>query len=75
MVTSTLAIQIEQKFPRCQRCGKLIHFRAERIEADDVSGKHIVFCTQICYDEFEARFGIGQPGVWRTGSMAGQRSA
>jgi hypothetical protein len=70
-----LAIQIEQKFPRCQRCGKLIHFRAERIEADDLSGNHIVFCTQICYDEFEARFGIGVPGVLRTGSMAGQRSA
>jgi hypothetical protein len=52
-----MAIQIEQKFPRCRRCGRMIHFRAERIEAVDHDGTTIVLCS----------------GVRRVGTLAGRR--
>ncbi len=68
-----MAIQIEQKFPRCQRCGKMIHFRAERIVVPDNSGTRVVLCSEICRDEYDALFGLAGKGRWTTGSLAGQR--
>ena len=43
-----MAIQIEQKLPRCLRCGKLVHVRdAERVESHG-----LLFCSKICRDEY-----------------------
>lgn len=43
-----MPIQIEQKLPRCRRCGKLVHVRdAERVESGG-----LLFCSNICRDEY-----------------------
>jgi hypothetical protein len=43
-----MPIQIEQKMPRCARCGKLVHERdLERVE---LGGR--VFCSTTCRDEY-----------------------
>jgi hypothetical protein len=68
-----MAIQIEQKFPRCRRCGRMIHFRAERIEAVDHDGATIVLCSDICRDEYAALFGLADAGERRVGTLAGRR--
>lgn len=47
-----MTIQIEQKFPRCQRCGKMIHFRAEHFGAVDRDGKKVVLCSEVCAREY-----------------------
>jgi len=44
-----MPIQIEQRMPRCLRCGKLVHERdAERIEEADGT----LFCSATCRDEY-----------------------
>jgi hypothetical protein len=48
-------IQIEQKFPRCQLCGKIIPLRAERIELGRPGGPALAFCSTWCRDEHAAR--------------------
>jgi hypothetical protein len=68
-----MAIQIEQKFPRCRRCGKMIHFRAERIEATGTDGATVVLCSDVCRDEYAALFGLADPGRRRLGTLAGRR--
>ena len=61
-----MAIQIEQKFPRCQRCGRMIHLRADRIDATGLAGEHVVLCSEICRSEYEQRFGLSEQGEWRS---------
>jgi hypothetical protein len=68
-------IQIEQKFPRCNRCGKMIHFRASRIEAEASDAKVVVFCSEICRDEYADLFTLASAGTWRGGRPTGQRRA
>jgi hypothetical protein len=47
-----MAIQIEQRMPRCLRCGKLVHERDER-RIIDADGR--LFCSEICCDEHRER--------------------
>jgi hypothetical protein len=61
-----MTIQIEQKFPRCQRCGKMIHFEARRLEGTSRDGRTVVFCSDICHDEFAEVFGLATLGSWAT---------
>jgi hypothetical protein len=68
-----MAIQIEQKFPRCGRCGKMMHFRAERIVATGRDGASIVLCSELCRDEYAALFGLAEPGRRELGTVAGRR--
>lgn len=44
-----MPIQIEQKIPRCLRCGNVVHVHAaERIE--DQQGR--LFCSRTCQEEY-----------------------
>ncbi|HEV8633022.1 MAG TPA: hypothetical protein VG370_02105 [Chloroflexota bacterium] len=52
-----MPIQIDQKFPRCQLCGKIIPLRAERIELGLPGARPIGFCSLWCRDEYAARSG------------------
>ena len=58
-----MPIQIEQKFPRCQLCGKIIPLRAERIELARPGRPALAFCSQWCRDEHAAREQGGAPGA------------
>jgi hypothetical protein len=50
-----MPIQIDQKFPRCQLCGKIIPLRAERIEVPGTGSKPVRFCSVWCRDEYARR--------------------
>jgi hypothetical protein len=50
-----MPIQIDQRFPRCQLCGKIIPLRAERIELARAGQRPIGFCSAWCRDEYAAR--------------------
>ena len=43
-----MAIQIEQRMPRCQRCGKLVHER----DVERVKDEFGLFCSLICRSEY-----------------------
>jgi hypothetical protein len=63
-----MAIQIEQKFPRCRRCGRMIHLRGDRIEAVGLAGERVVLCSEICRTEYEELHGLSDRGGWRASS-------
>jgi hypothetical protein len=65
-----VAIQITQTFPRCRRCGKMIHLRGRRIRAIGVDGAPVVLCSEICRDEYAERNGLNDRGEWEE---AGER--
>jgi hypothetical protein len=48
-------IQINQKFPRCQLCGKIIPLRAEKVELVLPDRPALGFCSTWCRDEHAAR--------------------
>jgi hypothetical protein len=50
-----MPIQIDQKFPRCQLCGKIIPLRGERIEVRDAGSPPTRFCSVWCRDEYARR--------------------
>src|SRR5437879_6330900 len=50
-----MPIQINQKFPRCALCGKIIPLRAARVEFTSADGKPLGFCSSWCRDEFVRR--------------------
>jgi N-methylhydantoinase A len=52
-----MPIQIEQKFPRCRLCGKIIPLRADRIELAPSGQPRLRFCSAWCRDEHAARAG------------------
>ncbi len=58
-----MPIQINQKFPRCQLCGKIIPLRAERVEIAVERRAPIRFCSAWCRDEYGRRHPELQPGV------------
>jgi hypothetical protein len=66
-----MPIQIEQKFPRCKRCGRMIHLRGDRIEAVGLAGERIVLCSETCRTEYEQLYGLSQRGHWRASPDAG----
>ena len=44
-----MPIQIDQRIPRCARCGKMVYIRAPRIQGAVTS---VLFCSQVCQDEY-----------------------
>jgi hypothetical protein len=50
-----MPIQINQKFPRCQLCGKLIPLRAEPRTVTLPDGKALSFCSQECWRDYQQR--------------------
>ena len=44
----------------------MFHFEAPRIEATSSLGRMVVFCSEVCRDEFMELFGLASPGSWTT---------
>ncbi len=65
-----MAIQVKQEFPHCERCGIMLHERQRRIEATGERGA-IVYCSEICRDEYLEIYGLTDPGQWVTGTRTG----
>ena len=66
-----MAIQVKQEFPHCERCGIMIHDRQRRIEADGGGREPLVFCSELCRDEYVEMHGLADRGAWVTGAGAG----
>jgi hypothetical protein len=50
-----VAIQIEQRMPKCGRCGRMIHQRAEHVSLPADDGRStVVLCSKRCQREYEA---------------------
>ena len=65
-----MAIQVKQEFPHCERCGIMIHERQRRIEAG--GGRDpLVWCSELCRDEYVEMHGLADRGRWVTGETAG----
>lgn len=65
-----MAIQVKQEFPHCERCGIMIHDRQRRIEAGG-GREPLVFCLEICRDEYVEMHGLADKGAWVSGAGAG----
>ncbi len=50
-----MPIQINQKYPRCQLCGKLIPLRAPPRRVTLGDGKVVSFCSDRCLQDFQQR--------------------
>lgn len=66
-----MAIQVKQEFPHCARCGIMIHERRRRIEAAGPGRDPLVYCSEICRDEYVEMHGLTDRGRWVTGAAAG----
>jgi hypothetical protein len=44
----------------------MIHVEAPRIEATSAEERALVFCSEICRDEFAELFDLVSPGNWTT---------
>ena len=65
-----MAIQVNQEFPHCERCGIMLHERQRRIVAG--SGRaQIVYCSEICRDEHVEMHGLVDRGIWMSGGSSG----
>jgi len=53
-----MPIQINQKFPRCTLCGKMIPLRAALVELPGADQKPIRFCSVWCRDEYTRRAAV-----------------
>ena len=51
-----MPLQINQKYPRCALCGKIIPLRIERIELLNAEQKPVRFCSGWCRDEYARRY-------------------
>ena len=58
-------VRIEQVFPRCARCGKLINLHAPRIVIADGGRRQLMLCSEICRDEYVELHGLNDRGEWR----------
>ena len=47
-------IQIEQRVPRCARCGKMINLRGRFFELESAGRARVLVCSEICRDELAA---------------------
>lgn len=59
-----MAVRIDQAFPRCGRCGKMINIRARRLAVGQSGGQKTLLCSEICRDEYVALHGLTNRGVW-----------
>lgn len=57
-----MAIQINQEFPHCARCGIMVHTRRARIVAAGRDGASLIFCSELCRDEYADLVGLSSPG-------------
>jgi len=57
-----MAIQINQHFPHCARCGIMLHSSQDRIAARADDGRPLVFCSALCRDEYVELNGLADPG-------------
>lgn len=63
-----MTIQIQQTFPHCERCGIMLHTRRARIAARAADGRSLVFCSDLCRDEYAELYGLAERGDWVEGS-------
>jgi hypothetical protein len=68
-----VTIQIQQTFPHCTRCGIMRHHSQPRIDALDADGKRVLFCTELCRDEYAELFGLSDRGAWAEGGAVRTR--
>ena len=69
-----MTIQIQQEFPHCARCGIMVHTRRARIVARGLDRRAVVFCSELCRDEYEDLVGLAERGDWAaTGASTGRR--
>jgi len=66
-----MAIQVKQEVPRGEGCGRMIHERQRRVEADGGGRDPLVYCSEICRDEYVEMNGLADRGSWVTGAGAG----
>jgi hypothetical protein len=50
----------------------MIALNAPRIEAVDVAGRRVSFCSEVCRDEFADIAGLIERGEWHVGAAAGR---
>ncbi len=65
-----MAIQVKQEFPHCERCGIMVHERRRRIAATGGNGP-VVYCSELCRDEYVEMHDLSDRGEWVTGESAG----
>jgi len=58
-----MPIQIEQKYPRCQLCGRLIPLRNPVRELPNpAGGKPLRFCSELCLADYQKRLAASAAG-------------
>ena len=71
-----MTVRIDQAFPRCARCGKMINVHARRLAVTLPGGQKILLCSEICRDEYVALHGLSDRGMWEDAerrTQAGRR--
>lgn len=61
-----MPIQVKQDFPHCERCGKMVHTSRGRIAASTSAGP-VIFCSELCRDEYDELRGLVDRGTWVEG--------
>jgi hypothetical protein len=59
-------MRIDQVFPRCARCGRMIWTDVPRIEIRGERRKVTTLCSELCRDEYVELYGLEDRGAWRT---------
>jgi hypothetical protein len=54
MTWDTSQIQIEQRVPRCMRCGKMVNLRGHHFELAGPDGSRALACSEICCRELSS---------------------
>jgi IclR family acetate operon transcriptional repressor len=57
-------VRIDQVFPRCARCGKMLHEQAARIELPTGGRRPLPLCSSVCEEEYLELHGIAERGTW-----------
>jgi hypothetical protein len=59
-----MTIQVRQEFAHCDRCGIMLHTSRSRIAARTDGGARVLFCSELCRDEYAELFGLSERGEW-----------
>ena len=60
-------MRIDQVFPRCARCGRMIFTTVPRIEIRTGGNQPpITLCSELCRDEYVELRELSDLGAWRT---------
>ena len=68
-----MTIQVQQTFPHCARCGIMLHFRRPRIAALDTDERRVLFCSELCRDEYAETPGLADRGAWQEAAVESRR--